>query len=95
MIRRAAHCLFAAAFVPVLFGTFLRDTPAVAAIAAAVTAVTVHYGVYATGQWYLPYFADVSVKNPGISTALAVVAATAVGGLLYLWRRPTSPAGAE
>lgn len=78
------YAYFAAAFVPVLFGTFLKDTPAVAAVAAAVTAVTVHYLLYATGQAYLPYYMGVSVKNPGISTALGIVAATLVGGALYL-----------
>ncbi len=82
------YAFFAAAFVPVLFGTFLKDTPAVAAIAASITAVAVHYGVYFTGQHWLPYFAGVSVKNPGISTALGIVAATIVGGGLYLTRRP-------
>ena len=78
------YAYFAAAFVPVLFGTFLDDTPPIAAIAAAITAVVVHYGVYFTGQHWLPYFADVSVKNPGISTALGIVAAVVVGGGLYL-----------
>ncbi len=81
------YAFFAAAFVPVLFGTFLKDTPPIAAIAASVTAVVVHYGVYATGQHYLPYFTGVSVKNPGISTALGIVAATIVGSGLYLLRR--------
>ncbi len=81
------YAFFAAAFVPVLFGTFLKDTPAIAAIGAAVTAVTVHYAVYFTGQHWLPYFTGVSVKNPGISTALGIVAATIVGGGLYLVAR--------
>ncbi len=81
------YAFFAAAFIPVLFGTFLKDTPAIAAVAASVTAVTVHYIVYFTGQHYLPYFAGVSVKNPGISTALGIVAATVVGGGLYLLKR--------
>ena len=84
------YAYFAAAFVPVLFGTFLDDTPAVAAIAAAATAVVVHYVLYTTGAHYLPYYADVSVKNPGISAALGIVAATAVGGLLYAVKRPRS-----
>ena len=90
------YAYFAAAFVPVLFGTFLKDTPAIAAAGAAVTAVTVHYGLYATGQGYLPYYMDVTVKNPGISTALGIVAATAVGGGLYLVaRRRDGSAGAR
>jgi hypothetical protein len=80
------YAYFAAAFVPVLFGTFLADTPTVAAASAAATAVAVHFGLYFTGQHYLPYYAGVAVKNPGISTALGIVAATLVGGVL------TSPA---
>ncbi len=82
------YAFFAAAFIPVLFGTFLKDTPPVAAIAAAVTAVSVHYVLYYTGQEYFPYFVGVSVKNPGISTAIGIVAATVVGGALYLLARP-------
>ena len=85
------YAYFAAAFVPVLFGTFLKDTPPIAAMAAAVTAVAVHYTLYYTGQHYLPYYADVSVKNPGIATALGIVAAVVVGGGLYwLGRRRTA-----
>jgi Na+/proline symporter len=81
------YAYFAAAFIPVLFGTFLKDTPAVAAVAAAVTAVAVHFVLYYTGQDYFPYYQEVTVKNPGISTALGIVAATVVGGGLYLARR--------
>jgi len=78
------YAYFAAAFVPVLFGTFFKDTPPVAVMAAAVTAVVVHFGLYYTGQHYFPYYIGQTVKNPGISTTLGVVAATAVGWVLYL-----------
>ncbi|MCG8461310.1 MAG: hypothetical protein MI919_33915, partial [Holophagales bacterium] len=81
--QTGVYAYFAAAFVPVLFGTFLPRTPKVAAIAAAVTAVAVHFVLYYTGQHYLPYFEGVAVKNPGISTALGIVAALLVGGVLY------------
>ena len=81
------YAYFAAAFIPVLFGTFLEKTPAAAATAAAITAVVVHYGLYTTGPAYFSYFADVSVKNPGISAALGIVAATVVGGGVYLVSR--------
>ncbi len=78
------YAYFAAAFVPVLFGTFFKDTPTVAVVAAAVTAVAVHFGLYYTGQYYFPYYIGQAVKNPAISTALGVVVATAVGWGLYL-----------
>ncbi len=81
------YAFFAAAFVPVLFGTFLKDTPPVAAVAASVTAVTVHFALYYTGQGYFPYYQGVTVKNPGISTALGIVAALVVGGGLYFAAR--------
>ncbi len=81
------YAYFAAAFVPVLFGTFFRETPRIAVVSAAVTAVVVHFGLYYTGQHYFPYFMDVSVKNPGISTALGIVAAVLVGGALHLMFR--------
>ncbi len=88
------YAYFAAAFVPVLFGTFLHDTPRVAVIAAAVTAVVIHFGLYYTGQHYFPYYIGQAVKNPGISTALGVVAATAVGWVSYLVFRGRSRAEA-
>ena len=88
------YAYFAAAFVPVLFGTFLRDTPRVAVVSAAITAIVVHFGLYYTGQHYFPYYIGVTVKNPGISTALGIVAATLVGGTCYLLfrERGSSPA---
>ncbi|MBZ0111742.1 MAG: sodium:solute symporter [Thermoanaerobaculia bacterium] len=85
------YAYFAAAFVPVLFGTFLRDTPAIAAIAASVTAVVVHFTLYYTGQGYFPYYQGVTVKNPGISTALGIAAAVLVGGALYFTFREKHP----
>jgi sodium/pantothenate symporter len=89
------YAYFAAAFVPVLFGTFLADTPRAAAASAAAVALLVHFGLYYTGQHYFPYYMGVAVKNPGISTALGVVAATVTGGVLYLagrGRRGGAPA---
>lgn len=86
------YAYFAAAFVPVLFGTFLKDTPRIAVAAAAVTAVAVHFGLYYTGHLYFPYYVGVTVKNPGISTALGIVAAAAIGGALYLVARERHPA---
>ncbi|MDH3743501.1 MAG: sodium:solute symporter [Acidobacteriota bacterium] len=87
------YAFFAAAFVPVLFGTFLHDTPRVAVVAAAVTAVVVHFALYYTGQNYFPYYVGVTVKNPGISTALGIVAATLVGGILHLAFRKRQASG--
>jgi len=76
---------FSAAFVPVLFGIFLRDVPVIAPVAAAVTAVVVHFGVYYGG---LVSYTQGTVGNPGASSALAILAASAVGLILYYFQRP-------
>jgi sodium/pantothenate symporter len=81
------YAYFAAAFVPVLFGTFLDDTPLAAVATASVVALAVHYGLYYTGHLWFPYYEGVAVKNPGIATALGVVAATVTGGAVYLVAR--------
>lgn len=81
------YAYFAAAFVPVLFGTFLDDTPLAAVASATVVALVVHYGLYTTGHLWFPYYEGVAVKNPGIATALGVVAATVTGGAVYLVAR--------
>lgn len=88
------YAYFAAAFVPVLFGTFLDDAPLAAVASAAAVALAVHYGLYYTGHLWFPYYMDVAVKNPGISTALGIVAATVTGGVVCLaaWlRRKRTP----
>jgi len=76
------YAYFAAAFVPVLFGTFLDRVPLAAVASAAVAALVVHYGVYYTGDAWFPYYMGTAVDNPGISTALGIVAAVVVGGLI-------------
>lgn len=81
------YAYFAAAFVPVLFGTFLDEVPVAAVATATVVALVVHYGLYYTGHLYFPYYMGVTVKNPGISTALGIVAATVVGGVVWLGLR--------
>ena len=70
--------------MPVLFGTFLKNTPLTAVAGAAVSAVVVHFGLYYTGQHYFPYFMDVAVNNPGLSAAVGIQTALVVGGMLHL-----------
>lgn len=79
--QNGVYAYFAAMFVPVLFGTFLKNVPARVPLAAALTALLVHFGVY-YGR-LTPYMAE-GTRNPGISAALAILAAVAVGGTLQL-----------
>ncbi|GAA4038789.1 sodium:solute symporter [Hymenobacter glaciei] len=82
--QTGVYAYFAAAFVPVSFGIFLRDAPRIAVTMASVTAVLVHFAVY-FGR-LTPYM-QAPVRNPGVSAALGIMASVAVGGAWYLARR--------
>jgi sodium/pantothenate symporter len=73
--------------VPVLFGTFLKDTSVVAVVSAALTAVFVHFGVY-YGQ--LTPYTQGAIANPGVASALGIVSSLLVGGIFYFTFRKVS-----
>ncbi|WNJ20468.1 sodium:solute symporter family transporter [Pontibacter sp. G13] len=86
--QNGVYAYFSAAFVPVLMGTFMKHTPKVAPIAASVTAIVVHFGVY-YGE-FTPYMRGQAIKNPAIASTWAILAALLVAGILYLVFRNAS-----
>jgi sodium/pantothenate symporter len=78
--QNGVYAYFSAAFVPVLFGTFLRNTPLIAPVAASITAVFIHFGTY-YGHW--TYYTQPPIANPGVASALAILASVLVGGICY------------
>lgn len=84
--QNGVYAYFSAAFVPVLFGMFLKRVPLVAPVAASLTSVAVHFAVYYGG---LTSYMDAPVRNPGIAAALAILASVIVGFSLYFtFRKP-------
>lgn len=82
--QNGVYAYFAAAFVPVLFGSFLKDVPKIAPILASITAITVHFGIYYGG---ITSYMQAAVRNPAISAAIAIVSSIAVGSMaLFLFR---------
>jgi len=73
-----------------LRGVFTKNTPRIAPIAAAITAVVVHFSVYYIG--ITPYMQG-AVRNPAIAATLAILSSAVVGTALYfLLRKPeTAP----
>jgi sodium/pantothenate symporter len=86
--QTGVYAYFAAAFVPICFGIFLKDAPRVAVAAASVAALLVHFAIY-FGR-LTPYM-QAPVRNPGVSAAIAIVVSVAVGGVLY-WAKREAPA---
>lgn len=84
LAQNGVYAFFSAAFVPVLFGIFISDTPKQAAIGAAITAIIVHFSVY-YGQ-LTPYTTG-AIRNPAVAATLAIVFAVIVGlALLTLYK---------
>lgn len=73
---------FAAAFIPIFFGMFLKRVPLVAPFAASIVAIIVHFTMY-YGKVAIP-FARSSGENPAVAAATAILAAVATGSILYL-----------
>jgi len=88
--QNGVYAFFSAAFMPVLLGVFTKNTPRIAPIAAAITAVVVHFSVYYIG--ITPYMQG-AVRNPAIAATLAILSSAVVGTALYfLLRKPeTAP----
>jgi sodium/pantothenate symporter len=79
--QNGVYAYFAAMFVPILFGTFLKNVPAIVPTVSAIIGLMVHFSVY-YGR-LTPYMAT-GTRNPGIAAALAIIAAVGVGGILQL-----------
>ncbi|MGJ8591317.1 MAG: sodium/pantothenate symporter [Aquaticitalea sp.] len=78
--QNGVYAYFAAAFVPVLFGTFLDNVSTRSVFIASMTAIVVHFGIY-YGR-ITPYMQE-PVNNPGVSAALGIVTSVVIGYIIY------------
>ena len=83
--QNGVYAYFSAAFVPILFGMFLKDTSKVAVITASLVAIIVHFS-YFYGNLPVP-FTIATGQNPGVSGAVAITLSVLSGGLVYLFTR--------
>ena len=84
LAQNGVYASFSAAFVPLLFGMFLKDVHKSAAIAASVTAIVVHFSVY-YGR-LTPYMQE-PIRNPGVASAIAILCSLSIGGIIYFITR--------
>ncbi len=80
--QNGVYAYFAAAFVPILFGMFIKDITKVPVISASVTAIIVHF-IFYYGKVAVP-FTKATGENPGVAGAMAISASLIVGGIIYL-----------
>ena len=79
--QNGVYAYFSAAFIPVLFGVFLKDVPPLAPMLASLTAIIVHFSIY-YGR-IGPYMQE-TVRNPAVASAFAILISTAVGMVIYI-----------
>jgi len=82
--QNGVYGLFAATFAPVLFGMFSRRASRGLALAAALTALVVHFGMY---------YGKISMyhNNPAVPAACAIMASTLVMAMGVVLRREMPP----
>lgn len=89
LAQNGVYAFFSAAFIPVLFGIFLKNAKTKATFTATIVAVVVHFAVY----YFLPYLVENHnmnfgfftkylqgvVRNPAIAASTAIVFSTLAG----------------
>jgi len=78
--QNGVYAYFSAAFVPVLFGTFLKNVQTRTVFIASISAIVLHFGIY-YGR-ITPYMQE-PVNNPGVSAAIAIVISLLIGLVLH------------
>ena len=81
LAQNGVYASFSAAFVPLLFGMFLKDVNKAAPIIASVVAIVVHFSVY---YGRLTPYMEHGTRNPGIASAIAIMSSLAVGGIIHV-----------
>jgi len=83
--QNGVYAYFSAAFVPILFGMFIKNIKKNAVILASATAVIVHFSFY-YGKIKVP-FSVATGENPGVAAAMAIISALIAGSITYLMTR--------
>ena len=82
--QNGVYAYFSAAFVPVLFGTFIKQVPLHVPFISSVSAIIIHFSVY-YGR-LTPYMQE-EIRNPAIASTMAIVGSTVMGLVLYYFAK--------
>lgn len=94
--QNGVYAFFSAAFVPVIFGIFLKNVKPSTPIIATVTALIVHFSVYyilpvMVTEYGLDFgfftkFLEGPVRNPAIASSTAIIFSTLAGFIAYVFQ---------
>lgn len=86
--QNGVYAYFSAAFVPILFGMFLKNVSKLSIISASVVAIIVHFSFF-YGQVRVP-FSVATGENPGVAAAMAILSSLLVGVIIHFLQRRKS-----
>ena len=79
--QNGTYAFFAAAFVPIAFGMFLKNIKKQTVIISSVTAIIVHF-IFYYGQIKVP-FTQATGENPGVAAAMAILSSVIIASVLH------------
>lgn len=82
--QNGVYAYFSAAFIPVLFGIFLKNVPLAAPLLASVSAILIHFAIY---YGRIGSYMQGEIRNPAIAATFAILISTGVGLAVYLLMR--------
>lgn len=81
LAQNGVYAYFAAAFVPILFGIYLKDVKKIIPIVTSIAAIVIHFTMY-YGNIRIPY-SKATGENPGVSATVAILLSLLIGIFLY------------
>ena len=82
--QNGVYGYFSAAFVPILFGTFVKNVKVSTVFTASIVAIVVHFGIY---YLKITSYMKGAVGNPGVSAAIAILTSLLVAILLHQFNK--------
>jgi len=98
LAQNGVYAYFSAAFIPVIFGIFIKNGGLRAPLWATITAIVVHFGVYYFLPWLVgeygwhfgnfTQYLEGTIRNPAIAASTAILASTAIGlGIHFMGKK--------
>jgi len=98
--QNGVYSFFSIAFIPIVFGIFLKDATLRTALSGSITALVVYFLAYYASPWlistkgislgFFDHYFSGKVQNPAIAASLAIVISTLVSAVIYLFSRKKS-----
>ena len=85
LAQNGVYAFFSAAFVPVLFGIFVKNANKIAVFSASISAIVTHFAIY---YMSLSKYTTGAVKNPAVAATYAIITAVTLALILQIILKP-------